>query len=43
MSHHETIRVMVHQSRGQFDPVLVACLAECAAEFERIYLSEPDA
>ena len=42
MSHDETIRVMLHQSSGQFDPVLLECLEECAAEFESIYLSESD-
>ena len=37
MPHAEAIRVMVQQSRGQFDPVLLQCLEKCAAEFERIY------
>ena len=40
MSHQETIHVMVHQSHGQFDPVLLECLVECAAEFEHYQEAE---
>ncbi len=37
MPHAEAIRVLLQQSRGQFDPVLLHCLEQSAAEFEQIY------
>jgi putative two-component system response regulator len=37
MTHAEAIRVMLKESRGQFDPDLLKCLEHCAADFERIY------
>jgi response regulator RpfG family c-di-GMP phosphodiesterase/tRNA A-37 threonylcarbamoyl transferase component Bud32 len=42
MPHAEAIRVILHQSRGQFDPLLLHCLEKCAAEFERIYQEMKD-
>jgi putative two-component system response regulator len=42
MPHPEAIRVMVQQSRGQFDPQLSQCLQECAPEFEQIYREMQD-
>jgi eukaryotic-like serine/threonine-protein kinase len=42
MPHTEAIRVMLHGSSGQFDPVLLRCLEVCAADFERIYREIPD-
>ena len=42
MPHAEAIRVMLHESQGQFDPVLLKCLEACAADFERIYREMPD-
>jgi response regulator RpfG family c-di-GMP phosphodiesterase len=37
MSHDDAIRVMLQQSRGQFDPVLLECLQQQEREFGRIY------
>jgi response regulator RpfG family c-di-GMP phosphodiesterase len=42
MTHADAIRVMLQQSRGQFDPLLLECLQEQAAEFERIYREVQD-
>jgi response regulator RpfG family c-di-GMP phosphodiesterase len=37
MAHADAIRVMLQQSRGQFDPVLLECLQQQEMEFGRIY------
>src|SRR5262249_43713324 len=37
MTHADAIRVMLQQSRGQFDPQLLECLKEQEIEFGRIY------
>jgi response regulator RpfG family c-di-GMP phosphodiesterase/serine/threonine protein kinase len=37
LSHMTAIRMMVEQSKGQFDPSLLTALTRCHAEFERIY------
>jgi response regulator RpfG family c-di-GMP phosphodiesterase len=37
MSHAEAIRVLLQQSRGQFDPLLLDCLQEQEIEFGRLY------
>jgi response regulator RpfG family c-di-GMP phosphodiesterase len=42
MPHAEAIQLMLHQSRGQFDPILLQALEECATAFERIYREMQD-
>jgi response regulator RpfG family c-di-GMP phosphodiesterase/serine/threonine protein kinase len=35
--HEEAVRLILHGSEGQFDPVLLKSFAACQGEFERIY------
>jgi putative two-component system response regulator len=37
LTHAVALRVMLRESSGQFDPVLLRCLEECGPQFERIY------
>ncbi|MBA4192830.1 MAG: hypothetical protein C0467_33115 [Planctomycetaceae bacterium] len=42
LSHARVIRMMINESVGQFDPVLVAALMNAAPRFEKTYQSPPD-
>jgi len=40
--HAVAVQVMLEESAGQFDPVLLQAFAACAGDFERIYRELPD-
>ena len=42
LSHARVTRMMVNESKGQFDPVLVAALASIAPRFDKIFHATPD-
>jgi putative two-component system response regulator len=41
LSHQETAQVIIQQSEGQFDPVLVEAFKRCAGEFEQSFRDIP--
>jgi eukaryotic-like serine/threonine-protein kinase len=42
LSHARVTRMLVNESKGQFDPVLVAALASAAPRFDKIFHGTPD-
>jgi response regulator RpfG family c-di-GMP phosphodiesterase len=42
LSHARVTRMLLNENEGQFDPALLAALADCAPRFEKIFLSSPD-
>ncbi len=41
LSHADTVVTIVHESAGQFDPVLVAAFERCSNDFEQIFRDIP--
>ena len=42
LSHPEAVKILLEESPGQFDPLLMQAFDRCAGQFDRVFREIPD-